>query len=237
MPDVDNISLSSTGGVTSQITSEKAPVPAPVLDVGVGLFNGTPAGLTRVRSLDAIVNVAYLPAVDVEDLTVVVPGDRFKIGYGGRLGVTRGAHMVPAISVSYIRRDLPTADIFATFEAGMGGTDELSLTGLTVSTEAIRASVSKKLGFIEIGGGARRDTHDTRLNIGANVSEGGFSGNATYSYAQKTTGDVVYASLALNFPLLMVAAEVGQASGRTVLNTVNTFVDGGQNEARHARSE
>lgn len=232
VPNVDDISLSSTGVVASRISTQRAPVPAPVLDLGVGVLKGIPVGATRVLSLDALVNVAYLPDVDVEQLSVVVPGDRIKFGYGGRVGVTRDAHMVPAISVSYIRRELPTTDIFATFEGGTGGTDELSLTGFTVSAEAIRASVSKKLGFLEIGGGAGRDTYDTRLNIGADVSEGGFSGTASYSYAQKTTRDVVYVSLALNLPLLKIAAEVGQASGGTALNTVNTFVDGGQNEAR-----
>lgn len=237
VPNVDNITLSGTGVVASQITTEKAPVPAPVVDVGVGIFKGIPAGLTRVLSLDGVVNVAYLPDVDVEDISVVVPGGkRFKFGYGGRLGVTRDAHMIPALSVSYIKRELPTADISASFEGGTGGTDQLSLTGFTVSTEAIRASVSKKLGFIEIGGGAGRDTYDTRLNIGAAVSEAGSTGTASYSFTQKSTRDVVYASLAFNFPLLKIAAEVGQASGGDALNTVNTFVDGGQNEARRFAS-
>ena len=232
VPDIDAITLSASGAVASTITTKQAPVPAPVVDVGVGLFKGIPAGLTRILSLDAVVNLAYLPDVDVADIAVVVPGNRFKVGYGGRLGITRDAHLIPALSVSYIRRELPTADISASFEGGTGGTDRLSLTGFTVSTEAIRASVSKKLGFIEIGGGAGRDTYDTRLNIGATVSETGGTGTASFSLAQKTTRDVVYASLAFNFPLLKIAAEVGQASGGTVLNTFNTFVDGGQNDAR-----
>jgi len=236
VPVVDDIRLSATGRVASQIATTRAPVPAPVVDVGVGLFKGIPAGLTRVLSLDAIVNVAYLPDVDVEDVALVVPGSRFKFGYGGRLGITRDAHLIPAVSVSYLRRELPTADISASFEGGTGGTDQLSLTGFAVSTEAIRASVSKKLGFIEIGGGAGRDTYDTRLNIGAAVNEAGGIGTASFSYAQKTTRDVVYASLAFNFPLLKIAAEVGQASGGTVLNTFNTFVDGGQNDARRFAS-
>ena len=237
VPDVNNIRLSATGVVASQITTEKAPVPAPVVDVGVGLFKGISMGLTRVLSLDGVVNVAYLPDVDVQDISVVVPGGkRFKFGYGGRLGVTRDAHLIPAVSLSYIRRELPTADISASFQGGTGGTDVLSLTGFTVSTEAIRASVSKKLGFIEIGGGAGRDTYDTRLNIGALVNEAGSSGSATYSFTQKNTRDVVYASLAFNLPIIKIAAEVGQASGGTALRTVNTFVDGGQNEARRFAS-
>ena len=236
VPDVDDITLSPLGARASQIRTSFAPVPAPVVDVGVGLFKGFPVGLTRLFSLDGIVNVAYLPDVDVEEVSLVVPGKRFKFGYGGRIGLTRDAHLIPAISASYIKRDLPTADLTASFQGGTGGTDALSLTGFSVGTEAYRLSVSKKLGFIEIGGGAGRDTYDTRLNISASVNEGGNTGGASTTLVQQTKRDVVYASLAFNFPLLKLAAEVGQSSGGTSLNTFNTFVDGGQNEARRFAS-
>ena len=236
VPDVDDITLNPLGARASQIRTTSAPVPAPVVDVGVGLFKGFQAGLTRLFSLDGIVNVAYLPDVDVEEVSLAVPGKRFKFGYGGRIGLTRDAHLIPAISASYIKRDLPTADLTATFQGGTGGTDALSLTGFSVGTEAYRLSVSKKLGFIEIGGGAGRDTYDTRLNISASVNEGGNSGGASTTLVQQTKRDVVYASLAFNLPLLKLAAEVGQSSGGTSLNTFNTFVDGGQNEARRFAS-
>ena len=236
VPDVDDITLSPLGARASQIRTSSAPVPAPVVDVGVGLFKGFPVGVTRLFSLDGIVNVAYLPDVDVEEVSLVVPGKRFKFGYGGRIGLTRDAHLIPAISASYIKRDLPTADLTASFQGGTGGTDALSLTGFSVGTEAYRLSVSKKLGFIEIGGGAGRDTYDTRLNISASVNEGGNTGGASTTLVQQTKRDVVYASLAFNFPLLKLAAEVGQSSGGTSLNTFNTFVDGGQNEARRFAS-
>ena len=236
VPDVNDITLSPLGPRASQIRTTSAPVPAPAVDVGVGLFKGFPVGLTRLFSLDGIVNVAYLPDVDVEEVSLVVPGKRFKFGYGGRVGLTRDAHLIPAISASYIKRDLPTADLTASFQGGTGGTDALSLTGFSVGTEAYRLSVSKKLGFIEIGGGAGRDTYDTRLNISASVNESGNTGGASTTLVQQTKRDVVYASLAFNFPLLKLAAEVGQSSGGTSLNTFNTFVDGGQNEARRFAS-
>jgi len=236
VPDVNSITLSALGARASQIGTSKAPVPAPVVDVGVGVFKGFSVGLTRLFSLDGVVNVAYLPDVDVDDFAVVVPGKRLKFGYGGRIGLTRDAHFIPAISASYLKRDLPTADVTASFEGGTGGTDAFSLTGFSVGTEAYRLSASKKLGFLEIGGGAGRDTYDTRMNIGASVNEGGNSGTASYSLVQQTRRDIVYASLAINLPLLKLAGEVGQASGGTALNTFNSFVDGGQNEARRFAS-
>ena len=236
VPDIDNITLSAAGAQRSRIATTESPIPAPVVDVGVGVYKGFAAGVTRLFSVDGIVNVAYLPDVDVEDISVLVPGGRFKFGYGARVGITRDAPMIPAIAVSFIRRQLPTADIRASFQGGTGGTDQLSLTGFAVSSDAVRASVSKKLSFLELGGGVGRDTYDTRLNIGAVVNEAGATGTAAYSYTQQVKRNVVYGSLALNFPIVKVAAEVGQASGGTVLNTFNTFVDGGQDDARRFAS-
>ena len=111
VPDVNSITLNALGAQRSPITTSAAPVPAPVVDVGVGVFKGFPVGLTRLFSLDGVVNVAYLPDANVDDFAIVVPGQRLKFGYGGRVGLTRDAHLIPAISASYIKRDLPTADL------------------------------------------------------------------------------------------------------------------------------
>ncbi len=236
VPDIDAITLSATGAQASAIATTDTPVPAPVADIGVGIFKGFTAGRTRLLSLDGVVNVAYLPDVDVEELSLVVPGKRLKFGYGGRLGLTRDGKMVPAISASYIRRELPTADLSASFEGGTSGTDQLTLTGFSVTTEAIRVSISKKVAFLEVGGGVGRDTYETELNIGAIVNEGGNVGTATNAIAQQTKRDIAYLSLAINFPLIKIAAEVGQAQGGSTISTFNTFVDGGDEKARRFAS-
>ena len=82
----------------------------------MALFPGFRVGRAQLLSLDGVVNVAYLPDVDVDGLKVMVPGDRLKFGWGGRVGLLRDAKMIPAISASYIKRELPTADITADFE-------------------------------------------------------------------------------------------------------------------------
>jgi len=236
IPDIDDIRLNAAGARQSTLTTRKSPVPAPAVDVGVGVFNGFPVGRTRMLSVDGIVNVAYLPDVDVEGLKVVVPGERLKLGYGGRVGITRDGPKIPAISASYIRRELPTADITAEFEGGSGGTDQLSLTAFTVSTEALRLSISKKLAFLEIGGGVGRDTYETRLNIGAIVSEAGLTGSAATSFTQNVTRDIAYVSAALNLPLFKLSAEVGQAQGGTTLTTFNTIADADNDKPRRFAS-
>ena len=233
VPTVDDLRIRATGPSPAQaIATEEAPVPAPVVDVGVGLFNGVGIGRTRFLSLDGLVNVAYLPETDLEDFAFTTPSGRLALGFGGRLGITRDAHLLPAISVSFIRRELPTADVRASFQGNGGGQDSLSLTGLKVRTDAIRLSISKKFGFLELGGGAGRNRYDSRVVAGVRVDELVGTASASFSRAQVIEQDVVYGSLAFNFPLLKLAVEVGQASGGDRIATFNSFVDGGQNDAR-----
>lgn len=236
IPDIDALNLNPAGAQRSTIATLKSPVPAPAVDVGVGIFQGFRVGSARIFSLDGVVSIAYLPDVDVEGIQVVVPGERLKVGYGGRFGLTRDTKGIPAISASYIKRELPTSDLTADFEGGSGGTDQLALTGFTVSTEAIRVSLSKKLGFLEIGGGVGRDTYDTRLNVRATVNEGGNTGTAALSFAQNLTRDVAYVSAAVNFPLFKVSAEVGQASGGEAITTFNTINNAANDTARYFAS-
>jgi hypothetical protein len=236
VPDIDGLTLSATGVQASQVTTTSAPVPAPVADIGVGVFPGVRVGHTRMFSLDAIVNVAYLPDASVDDLSLIVRGERLKFGYGGRIGFLRDSGTTPAISVSYIRRDLPTADLTASFQGGTGGTDQLALRGFSMSTDALRVSISKKLSVFELGGGAGRDTYRTTLGIAATVNEAGSTGGATTTIVQRLTRNVAYLSLALNLPVIKLAAEVGQASGGTTVSTINTFVNGGANAARRFAS-
>jgi hypothetical protein len=97
-------------------------------------------------------------------------------------------------------------------------------------------SLSKKLGFLEIGGGVGRDTNDTRLNVRATVNEGGNTGTAALSFAQNLTRDVAYVSAAVNFPLFKVSAEVGQASGGEAITTFNTINNAANDTARYFAS-
>jgi hypothetical protein len=232
LPEIDQVTLTN-GRNASRIPTTESPVPAPVVDVGIGILPGFARGFL---SLDGVVNVAYLPEGELEDVTLRTPSGRLAVGYGGRLGLTRDGKGLPAISVSYIRRDLPTADLAGSFSGGTGGQDSLALTGFKVRTQSARVSLSKKLGFLELGGGYGRDRYNTDLAVRARVSETvlNVTSTATAAFAQSLEVDreVFYGSVAVNFPVLKIAAEVGQHRGGTQLTTFNTFVDGKQNEPR-----
>jgi hypothetical protein len=231
VPNLSGITLAQTGAVQTTFATERAPVPAPAVDVALGVFKGLPVGVNRLFSLDAIANVAYVPTRTVEDFSVSTTDGSLKLGYGGRVGITRDGFGIPAISVSYLRRELPTTNLsFTTTGVTVGGiarVDSVGLTGLSLRTESIRVALSKKLGFLEIGGGAGQDDYTTAAGIRAAVSTlpAGLVVAQEVRFAQTQRRRLYFGSFAINFPVLKLAVEGGQIQGGDPIATYNRFTD------------
>ncbi len=236
VPDLGNVTLSSSGIVQSTIATKKVPVPAPTLDVALGVFPGINVGLQRLFAIDALVNVAYIPNRDIEDFSVKTTGGSFKLGYGARVGILADRLFVPAVAVSYFRRTLPTTSFstsFSSANAGITTSDSLSLTGLSVRNDALRLAISKKMGFIEIGGGVGQDKYRTFTSLTASVSPTiGLPQKGSFALTQEIKRNAAYGSLALNIFKLRIGAEAGATFGGDSLSTYNTFTDGKLNERR-----
>lgn len=230
VPDVTNVTLSGTGIVQTNFPTKKVPVPMPAVDVAVGLFPGVNVGITRILALDALVNVAYMPKYDGTDFSVKPQKSSWKVGYGGRLGVLADKGGLPAVAVSYFRREIPTTTFSTGFTSSVLGVttqDSLSLAQLSIRNDAIRIGASKKLGFIEIGGGVGQDTYRSFAQLQARVTPSiGPAASGAFVLEQQVKRNVTYGSLALNLFKLRIAAEVGQVSGGDSLSTYNTFQDG-----------
>ena len=233
-PDLANVRLSSTGIVRSTIPTTRVPVPGPAVDVAVGLFPGVSLGLQRVLAIDALVNVAYIPSRDIKDFTVKTTNGSLKLGYGARVGLLADRMLMPAVAVSYFRRSLPTASFSTTFTSSVSGVttnDSLVLNKLSIRNDALRLSLSKKLGFIEIGGGVGQDKYRTSTILHARVSPSiGSSVTSDVTLNQEIKRNAAYGSLALNLFKLRIGAEAGSIFGGDSLATYNTFTDGKLNE-------
>lgn len=234
VPDIANVQLSSTGIVRSTIPTKRIPVPGPALDVAVGLFPGLFVGVQRIFAVDALVNVAYIPSRNIQDFSVKTTNGSLKLGYGARVGILADRMLMPAVAVSYFRRSLPTASFSTTFTSSVSGVttrDTISLTNLSIRNDALRLSISKKLGFIEIGGGVGQDTYRTSTELHARVAPSigsTIAGDAALS--QQIKRNAAYGSLSLNVFKLRIGAEAGSIFGGDSLSTYNTFTDGKLNE-------
>ncbi len=236
LPDLGNVRLSSTGIVRSTIATTRVPVPAPALDVALGLFPGVFVGVQRILSLDALVNVAYIPNRDLEDFSIKATNGSLKLGYGARLGLLADRMLMPAVAVSFFRRSLPTASFSTSLTSsvvGVTSNDSLSLQELSVENDALRVSISKKMGFLELGGGVGQDRYRTFTQLRARVAPSvGPAVAGAFALTQEIKRNAAYGSVALNIFKLRIGAEAGSTFGGDSLSTFNTFTDGKINEQR-----
>lgn len=219
IPDVERTGVSAGAPQQSSYTTSDQLAPLPVLDASFGIFKGISLGVTRVGGLDLLLSAQYLPEFSNGTVDVTVPDGNFRFGYGGRLGILEESLLVPGVSVTYFRRDLPTMTV-----VGTTGEDSLSLRDFSIKTTAWRVVASKSLLLFGIAVGGGQDTYDARGSIDYAVRSGltTYRPAAPFALAQKPTRTNLFVDLTLNLPLLKVLGEVGRVSGGDI-STYNTF--------------
>ena len=221
LPQVQSFTQSTSGAQKNPALLTKDQwVGLPTADAAIGLFGGIPLGLTNVGGVDVLVSAAYVPTVTSGSVTVT-PKQNLQIGYGVRVGLLSESIVVPGVSFTYLKRDLPTTSI-----TGASGNNSLSINNLKVNTTAWRVVASKSLLLFSFAAGGGMDKYDQSADISATVSSAGFSGNASVlGTAQSMQRTNYFFDAALNLPLFKLVGEVGQVSGGTV-QTYNGFQGG-----------
>lgn len=218
------------------LTSKSQVVGLPGVDAALGIFKGIPLGITNVGGIDILANATYVPDVTSEDASngvTVSPETNLKIGYGVRVGVLQESILVPGVSVSWVKRDVPTTTI-----VGTSSNLDVRLQDLSIETTAIRAVASKSFLIFGLAVGAGQDKYDQEVlasGTAKGLTFGGVSaGNVTtenYRFTQSLTRTNIFANLSLNLPILKLVGEVGQVSGGDVV-TYNTFTGGDPAKSR-----
>jgi len=231
IPQIDQVTPAVDGATSSQYPTKKQIIGLPTVDMSVGLFKGLPIGISNIGGLDLIMSVAYLPSVSSGSVDVKVPDGSFKFGFGGRLGLLQESMLTPGISVTYLRRDLPTVNI-----AASSGNDSLRVNQLKVQTKAWRVVANKNLMLFGLAVGAGKDKYSSGGNISAYVAPR-VGGNPT----AVNTNDIVlkqdltrtnyFADLSMNLVLFKLTGEIGRVSGGSI-STYNTFEGGKADDAR-----
>lgn len=237
LPDLAAIRLSAAGAVRSTIPTSRVPVPAPTLDVALGVFPGFFVGVQRILSLDVLLNVGYIPNADLDEFRVKATNGSLKLGWGARVGLLSDRLIVPAVSVSYFRRSLPTASFSTSLTSpntsSGGARDSLSLNEFSLRNDAIRLAVSKKLGFLEIGGGVGEDRYRGFSQLRVSVQPvAGVASTGTFVLQQEIKRRAAYGSVALNILRVRIGAEAGTIFGGDSIATFNSFTNGKINEHR-----
>jgi hypothetical protein len=220
LPQIQNVTPAVTGAQSTEFDTKTQIIPMPTADLAIGIFKGIPLALTNVGGVDLLVSAAYLPEFDGDGVSVKVPDGSLKIGYGARVGILQESLLVPGISVSYLRRDLPTVNIAAT-----SNNDSLLVDNLSLKTNAWRVVASKSLLMFGLAAGFGQDKYESSADVRAHVAARAFSPEAQagpVALSQNLTRTNVFADLSLNLLILKLTGEIGQVSGGTI-TTYNTF--------------
>jgi hypothetical protein len=222
LPQVQNVTPSVTGVQKSNYDTKTQLFPMPTAELAIGIFKGLPLAITNVGGIDLLVSAAYLPEFTSSGVSVKVPNGSLKLGYGARVGILQESLLVPGVSVSYVRRDLPTVNI-----AANSGGDSLNVNNFALKTTAWRVVASKGLLLFGFAAGIGQDKYESSADVSAHIAARtvppvpAFNSNPV-PLSQNITRTNVFADLSMNLLLFKLTGEIGQVSGGTI-NTYNTF--------------
>ena len=231
LPEADRFPVCYSGKYSATLPTRTQVIPGAGIDAAIGVFGGLPLALTNIGAVDVLLSATYLPEVDQNNVRITLPDGSLKIGYGARVGLLSESILVPGVSLSFMKRDLPTVNVVA----NSGVNDSLLVTGLKLQTTSWRIEASKSLLMFGLFGGVGRDKYESsvqsvRASVGAPVIG---RANATLSPSPSQTLDRtnLFVGLKLNLLFFKLAAEVGQASGGQV-PTFNSFAGSAADASR-----
>jgi len=227
IPQVDQVTPSVAGARSDQYPTRTQIIGIPEADVSIGILRGFPVGITNVGGLDLLVSASYLPSFTSGAVDVRLPKGSFNFGAGARLGIIQETLLIPGVSVTYLRRGLPTVDVVA-----HSGSDTLRVNDLDVTTDAVRLVVSKSLLMFGLAAGVGEDRYVSRADASAFVAARGVGTGATpatsvgpVALRQTLNRTTYFVDGSINFPFVRLIGEIGHTSGSSIA-TYNTFDSG-----------
>ena len=213
LPDLESAAATPVPGdrQSSNIPVNDQVIPGPAADVAIGLFKGLPLGLTNFGGIDLLLSAIYLPEFDGSNVALELPDGGLKIGYGARVGLLQESLVIPGVSFTWLKRDLPKANITGT-TAAAGLEADLAVNDLEVSTTAWRVVASKSLVMFGLALGAGQDKYESSANVVGRSS----AANGEARVEQNLTRTNYFADLSMNLMLLKIIGEVGMVQGGEV---------------------
>ena len=206
------------------LPSESRILGLPTADLALGIFRGVPLGLTNVGGIDLLVSATYVPTIgDAGEDIQVKPDRNLQLGYGVRIGLLQESLVVPGVSFTYLKRDLPKTSI-----TGEASNFDILITDAQVKTSAYRVVASKSLMVLGLAAGVGQDRYDQSAMVQATS---GVVASAVVPLEQKLTRTNYFLDVSLNLPVIKFIGEVGRVTGGTV-DTYNEFQTGRADKAR-----
>ena len=225
LPDVDDTDANGGPATTpANFAVEEMPLPLPSVDGALGLFGGIPLGVTSVLGVDALASVYFMPEYEEEgSIAIRTPDGSFKFGYGARIGIIAETSVLPGVSATWMRRQLPRISIVTE----PSSVDEISLANFDNEATSWRVVAGKHLGPIALSIGAGQDSYESSAQLGWHVEQGNVD-ESQGSFAFNGRGveaTSYFANLMLDLKLVQLVGELGQVSvnNRSAADFFNHF--------------
>ena len=225
------VPIALTGAVSSNLAPSRTPIPLPSVDIGVGVIKGVPLGITNVGGVDLLVSGTYLPTVSKNGFSVAAAESNLAFGYGVRVGVLQESVLIPGLSLSYMRRQIPIMSM------GLAsGGDTLTVNQVAVSSNALRVVASKRFLMLGLAAGVGRDVIDASASVRGSVSESlaGVSQRAIVTLdglSNRVTRSTAFVNASFSLVVLRIVAEYGVSAAGATPTVTNRFDDRTPNEA------
>lgn len=232
LPEFDTYNVSTGGRQQRELETGSQILGLPTVDAAIGVFKGLPLGLTNVGGVDVLLSASYVPTIGQEgDDFRITPESNLKLGFGARLGLLQETLLVPGVSVTYLKRDLPTTDIL-----GQSSDLEVTIRDASVETTAWRLVASKSLLMFGLAAGVGQDEYSQSAKVRGTVrtSPIGQQQSDEVTLAQDLTRTNFFLDASFNLPFFKIVGEIGHATGGSLPAGVpyNTFSGGEVTKAR-----
>lgn len=220
-PKLDNVGFSATEASTA-FTSAHQFVPAASVNAAIGVWRGYSLGVTHIGGIDALLTVTYLPDLSGGQVQGKASGGNTKLGYGLRVGVLEESLLSPGVSLTYLKRDLPTYTVTGTVQgSGLNPGGTIAINNFSIKTSAWRLAASKSLPLLGgLSAGIGQDMYDASSQVAVQVNGGG-SGSGTAGMTM--TRRNMFVGAIINLLVAKMVVEVGQATGGSTPALLNDF--------------
>jgi hypothetical protein len=191
-------------------------LPAPVIDAAVGLYGGQGGGLL---SIDGLASAVLLPASRVRGMSVDPGAPKIGevalgLGYGVRVGLTKGSFPIPAVSLSVMKRHLPRVQF-----GDVSGGDPADFS-TDFDATSWRAVAGTRIVFVDVAAGLGIDHYTSAAVIHY------FDGLTTHTVSLDlaNTREVLFVNGGLTAGLVKLVVELGYQTG-TDQSFATTFSD------------
>ncbi len=217
------LTLGRAAPVSDDFGATRVPLPMPSIDAAIGILAGLPMGVTNVGGVDVLIGAIGSSGISSGNFKLKPQGARFAMSYGVRVGVLQESSFVPGVSVSGVRRKVPTLSLDYT-----PTNDTLAARNMSLTVNTLRVAASKRFLLFGIAAGVGRDEIEGVGGLRAIVNETvqGTPARAALTFPtlrEKVTRNTAFVNASFGLPIARIVAEYGRSSAGTLRQTLNTF--------------